>query len=241
MAGSRAVVGLTMLNLAQGKNILQGAMLDRDRLEKLTTHLDVLLTQGRRQRSREIAAAPSKTKPTVPSLTTSMVTNVGKKVVDLITIPSDAGELIGVAEGKNIHLLSPNGKVLRILEADGAVRMLCWWAEHRLLLVSCADEQVIAFDETGKRKWIFTSVMDLAVFRAAKTYWFKSAPGHEGIHGLFTGNFLNGKSQAFVGSACTLEILDENGKLLRRMPQFWGKVSHFAIIDGPDDTLNLLA
>ncbi|MHC4281692.1 MAG: hypothetical protein ACYSWZ_01765 [Planctomycetota bacterium] len=240
MAG-RVAAGLTTLNLAQGKHILQRAMPDRDRLERLTTHLDILLTQGRRQRSREIAAAPSKTKTTVPSLTTSMVANVGKKVVDLITIPSDTGELICVAEGKNIHLLSTKGEVLRTLEADGAVRMLCWWGEHRLLLVGCADEQVIAFDETGKRKWVFTSVMDPAVFRAAKTYWFKSAPGHEGIHGLFTGNFLNGKSQAFVGSACTLEILDENGKLLRRMPQFWGKVSHFAIIDGPDDTLNLLA
>ena len=49
-----------------------------------------------------------------------------------------------------------------------------------------------------------------AVYRAAKTYWFKSAPGHEGIHGLHTGVFLDGKTQAFVGSACTLEILDES-------------------------------
>jgi hypothetical protein len=83
--------------------------------------------------------------------------------------------------------------------------------------------------------------MDPAVFRAAKTYWFKSAPGHEGIHGLYTATFLDGKSQAFVGSACTLEILDENGKLIKRMPQFWGKVSHFALIDAPDGSLNLLA
>jgi len=241
IAGSRAVAGLTTLNLAQGKHILQGIMSDRDRLERLTTHLDALLTQGRRQRSRGIAAASSKTKPMVPLLTKAMASNVGKKVVDLITIPSDTGKLICVAEGKNIHLLSTKGKVLRTLEADGTVRMLRWWDEHRLLLVGCADEQVIAFDETGNRKWIFTSVMDPAVFRAAKTYWFKSAPGHGGIHGLFTGVFLGGKSQAFVGSACTLEILDENGKLLRRMPQFWGKVSHFAIIDGPDGTLNLLA
>jgi len=240
-AGSRAVAGLTTLNLAQGKHILQRAMPDRDRLERLTTHLDVLLAQGRRQRSNEIAAALSKTKPMVPSLTTAMAINVGKRVVDLITIPLHSGKLIGAAEGKNIHLLSPNGKVLRTLEADGAVRMLRWWPEPRLLLVGCTDEQVIAFDETGKRKWIFTSVMDPAVFRAAKTYWFKSAPGHEGIHGLFTGTFLDGRSQAFVGSACTLEILDEDGRLLRRMPQFWGKVSHFDIIDGPNGTLNLLA
>jgi len=52
---------------------------------------------------------------------------------------------------------------------------------------------------------------------------------------------MDGKSQAFVGSACTLEILDENGNLVKRIPQFWGKVSHFAMIDGPGGSLNLLA
>ena len=58
---------------------------------------------------------------------------------------------------------------------------------------------------------------------------------------MFTGVFLDGKSQAFVGSACTLEILDAGGKLLKRMPQFWGLPSHFAIVDGPKGSLNLLA
>ncbi len=110
-----------------------------------------------------------------------------------------------------------------------------------MLLAGCADEQVIAFDSAGERKWVFTSVMDPAVFLAAKTYWFKTAPGHEGIHGLHTGVFLDGQSQAFVGSACTLEMLDANGKLIKRIPQFWGKVSHFAIVDGPNGSLNLLA
>jgi hypothetical protein len=58
---------------------------------------------------------------------------------------------------------------------------------------------------------------------------------------LHTGVFLDGQSQAFVGSACTLELLDADGRLIQRMPQFWGKVSHFAIVDGPDGSLNLLA
>jgi len=233
--------GVSVLHLAVGKHVFEGARPPEKYLEELATYLDALLAEGNKKRSRAIADARSVAQAKVPPLTTAMTANVGGKVVDLITFPLDTGELIGVAEGKNIHLLSPNGKVLRTLEADGAVRMLCWWGEHRLLLAGCADEQVIAFDETGKRKWVFTSEMDPAVYRAAKTYWFKSAPGHEGIHGLFTGVFLGGKSQAFVGSACTLEILGENGQLVRRMPQFWGKVSHFAIVDGPDGTLNLLA
>ena len=45
--------------------------------------------------------------------------------------------------------------------------------------------------------------MDPAVYEAAKPYWFKSAPGHEGVHGLYTGPFDGGKSRCFVGSACT--------------------------------------
>jgi hypothetical protein len=52
--------------------------------------------------------------------------------------------------------------------------------------------------------------------------------------------FLDGRSQAFVGSACTLEILDENGNLVKRMPVFWGAGSKFALIDGPEGSRNLL-
>ena len=100
---------------------------------------------------------------------------------------------------------------------------------------------MIAFDvATGERRWTFLSQEDPAVFRAAKPYWFRTAPGHEGVHGVHTGVFLDGKSQAFVGSACTLEILDENGELVRRMPVFWGAGARFALIDGPEGSINLL-
>jgi hypothetical protein len=102
------------------------------------------------------------------------------------------------------------------------------------------DEKVIAFDESGQRAWVFVSQMDPAVYEAAKTYWFKSQPGHEGIHGLFTGPFQDGKSQCFVGSACTLEILDEKGQLVKRLPIFWGPGSKFQIVDAPDGSSNLI-
>jgi len=44
-----------------------------------------------------------------------------------------------------------------------------------------------------------------------------------------------------VGSACTLEILDEAGKLVHRMPLLWGKNSTFAVVDAPGGTKHLLA
>ena len=203
----------------------------REKLEALLRHARTLrrpLQQSEDQRFTDL-----------PTLSKSFSASVDGAMADLTVI----GQMIAVAEGKTVHLFDDQGCSVRTFDADGPIRMLRWWPQHELLLAGCADEQVIAFDLEGNRKWIFTSVMDPAVFRAAKQYWFKTAPGHEGIHGLHTGVFLDGKSQAFVGSACTLEIIDGDGQLLHRMPQFWGKVSHFAIVDGagPRGSLNLLA
>ncbi|MBN1347846.1 hypothetical protein JXJ21_00405 [candidate division KSB1 bacterium] len=177
----------------------------------------------------------------IPQLQTRFETTLPGEVTDMISVPLSGESLIGAASGNTIYLLDSKGNLLPQMATDGSIRMLRWWHEAALLLAGCADEQVVAFNLDGSRRWAFTSVMDPAVFQAAKTYWFKSEPGHEGIHGLYTGSFLNGESQAFVGSACTLEILDANGNLIKRLPQFWGKVSHFALIDAPDGSLNLLA
>ncbi|UCD30041.1 MAG: hypothetical protein JSV03_06080, partial [Planctomycetota bacterium] len=233
--------GRLHLQLTAGKHVVEAAKPLAEDLREIKDYLAKLLVQARSRREKIKATDVTKTQPKLPALQTAMTTKVGGKVVDLITVPSSTGDLIYVAESNKVHVLTSDGQNLLTLEVDGLIRNIHWWPEHQLLLVGCADEKVIAFGSDGLRKWEFTSVMDPAVFRAAKTYWFKSASGHEGIHGLYTGVFLDGKTQAFVGSACTLEILDHNGNLIKRMPQFWGKVSHFAIVDGPDESLNLLA
>jgi hypothetical protein len=43
-----------------------------------------------------------------------------------------------------------------------------------------------------------------------------------------------------VGGACTLEILDEAGRLICRRPVFWGTGSLFRIVDRPEGSLHLL-
>lgn len=169
-----------------------------------------------------------------------MTAQVGGKVADMIIVPAADGMQFAVAEGSNIHLLTPNGKEIRKLQTDAKIRVIRWWDEHKLLLVGCVDEKVIAFDDSGARKWVFTSEMDPAVYRAAKTYWFKSARGHEGIHGLDTGAFDEGKNRCFVGSACTLEILDETGTLVKRTPVFWGPGRMFSLVAARDGSKNLL-
>ena len=244
--GKRSVLnanaeGLFVLPLMAGRHVVEDAKPQPDDLDRLAARLSATLAESRKAREEGKRALVAKAVVKAPPLRAGFAASVGGSVVDLITIPTDGGSSIYAAEGKTVHVLSTEGKETKTLEADGAIRMLRWWPEHELLLVGCRDEQVVAFDRSGQRKWVFTSVMDPAVFRAAKTYWFKTAPGHEGIHGLHTGVFIDGKSQCFVGSACTLEIIDEHGKLIKRMPLFWGKNSHFQIVDAPDGSLNLLA
>ncbi len=231
--------GLVRIRLVAGRHVVEGAFVRDAKIP----HVPILtgLLEAARESSEAAAPQPRAQVPDVATWEAAGTAELGSAVVDLETIPGADGPLVAAAEGSAIHLLSLDGRQKQTLAADGPVRMLRWWPEARLLLAGCADEKVIAFDASGNRRWVFVSEMDPAVFRAAKTYWFKSAPGHEGIHGLSTGTFLDGRSQTFVGSACTLEILDREGKLLNRMPQFWGKVSTFALIDGPGGTRNLLA
>ncbi|MGQ9732931.1 MAG: hypothetical protein ACUVX8_16865, partial [Candidatus Zipacnadales bacterium] len=217
--------------LPHGRHVLTGVWIPDELREKLVSWLRHQLTTGQHRRTQLLAARQTQPPVMLPDLPQAMATQVASEVVDLVAIPQGADTLLAVAEGQTVHLLSMEGVEVGTLQADGPIRMLRWWAEYGLLLVGCADEQVIAFALNGERKWVFTSEMHPDVFRAAKTYWFKSAPGHEGIHGLYTGVFLEGKSQAFVGSACTLEILNEYGKLIKRLPVFWGQGYVMNVVD----------
>ncbi|MDH7571239.1 MAG: hypothetical protein QHJ73_16805, partial [Armatimonadota bacterium] len=232
---------LVEVKLAGGRHRLQGVRPLPQPLALLQTRLANALTRGEEQRRSLLAAArPVQTAPTTRPASFSFATKVGGKVVDLVLTTPRPEALVAAAEGKTVHLMSPDGREIRRFSTDGAIRRLHWWPEHRLLLAGCVDEKVIAFDESGTRRWVFVSEMDPAVFEAAKQYWFKSAPGHEGIHGLDTGVFLNGESQCFVGSACTLEILNGEGRLVKRLPVFWGTGSIFRVVDARDGSLNLL-
>jgi len=257
------------IQLPEGRHVLTGASPAAEAGTRLAAALKRLPAEGQTLRAEALAADGHPVTPTAPELPVAISAQVGGKVADVITIPSaqgtqlgkttwglsqfsqsengtvpfrnlSEGTQLGLAEGSTIHLLTPEGKEIRQLETDGDIRVLRWWDEHNLLLAGCVDEKVIAFDQGGQRKWVFTSQMDTAVYEAAKTYWFKSAPGHEGIHGLHTGAFDEGKSRCFVGSACTLEILDEAGNLVKRTPVFWGPGRMFLLVDAPDGSRNLL-
>ena len=232
--------GICRICLPVGRHVITGASPAADVGSVLSTALEGLLAKGRELRAAALTAAGQTVEPTAAELPVALTASVGGKIVEMITFPSTEGTQLAVVQGNTIHFLNSQGEETRKLQTDARIRVLRWWAEHDLLLAGCVDEKVIAFDGEGRRKWVFTSEMDPAVYEAAKTYWFKSASGHEGIHGLHTGAFDAGKSRCFVGSACTLEILDETGQLVKRTPVFWGPGRMFWLVAGPGDTRNLL-
>ncbi|MFO8081557.1 MAG: hypothetical protein R6V07_14810 [Armatimonadota bacterium] len=235
--------GMMSLTVPAGQHTITGAIPAETMLASIGDWLRERHTEGERMRAEAARADPPGALPEVPEIEHTELARFEGAVEHVMTIPDGAGgELICAAEAETIHLLQPDGTEIAIAQTDGAIRDLHWWPEHELLLAACADEQLIAFDRSGERQWVFVSEMHPAVFRAAKTYWFKSAPAHAGLWGVTTHpSFIDGESQAIIGSACTLEFVDGQGQLVHRMPQFWGDPHVFQFIDGPGGSVNLLA
>jgi hypothetical protein len=224
------------LALPAGRHLLTGAVPAPAALANVAGGIEAL--RAPLPQAWEAAKSARQTATALPSVEALPVKALAKLphgVTELTTLPApDGATWLAAAAEKAVHLLTPDGQTVRELPADGIVRVVGWWPEAEALLAGCADEKLIAFGRDGSRKWVFTSEMDPAVFRAAKTYWFKSAPGHEGIHGLATGPFIDGKSQCLIGSACTLEIVNPDGSLAKRLPVFWGPGKLIRILPGAE-------
>jgi hypothetical protein len=231
----QALAGLP-LALPAGRHTLTGATPAAAVAADLSAGLEGLRDPAAEEWNRAKAARlTAAVLPRLPALAVTELAKLPQAATALLSLPGpDGAAWLAAAEANTVHLLTPDGKPVRDLAADGAVRVLAWWPEAEALLAGCADEKLIAFGRDGSRKWVFTSEMDPAVFKAAKTYWFKSAPGHEGIHGLATGPFIDGKSQCIVGSACTAEVVNPDGTLARRQAVFWGPGKIIRILEGAD-------
>lgn len=228
-------------SIPAGRHTLANVRPRADIVKAIRSEAASALSNGQVERLRARDSQSATVFPAVKEMKPVFAAHADSAVSALAVVNSGKGDLIGVAAGTTVTLLNRNGNTVGTMAVDGPVRVLHWWPEKKLLVAGCRDEQVVAFTADGKKAWSFTSVMDLEVFRAAKTYWFKTAPGHEGIQGLDSGVFLNGESQLFAGSACTIEILDGSGNLVHRMPQFWGPPDVFTLIEGKDGSPTMLA
>ncbi|MCD4728568.1 MAG: VCBS repeat-containing protein [Pirellulales bacterium] len=226
--------------LTPGRHAITDLHPDAATLARWRKRLATLLLKGRQIRQEQLTAlAGEPVLEDVPAWPAAMSLELPDSATDIRFIDTPDGKRIAIAAGKSVRLLDLKLKLAREVQADGEVRHLRWWPEHKLLLAGCADEKVIAFKLNGKRRWTFVSKMAPALAKSNETWYYKSYPGCGGVHGLYTATFLNGESQVFVGSSCTLEILNARGECVKRLKVNWGLIREFLTFDRDDGTRDL--
>lgn len=165
-----------------------------------------------------------------PEFAAAWTGRAGAYLGGLVTLTRGGRDYLFYGAGKKAVLADADGNVLRSFELDAAVGAVHYWPEQDLLLAGCRDEKLVAFAFDGAKKWEYTSQMAQELIDSVKFYWFKEAiPGV--IH-LADATLAPGQNLLFVGSAGTVEVLEGNGKLLRRFWQTWGAVSGSAFVPG---------
>lgn len=226
------------VTLTPGKHTIRNVYPDPAVRKRLTEQLRRSLQSAQQQRCQAAASVDKPTAPSaLPELAPSMSVELGGKVSALEIVPSGPGTLVCAAVGRTVLVLTGQGARVTTLTVDAPVRVMRWWQEHELLLVGCADKRVLAFDRQWHRTWTFTATVAPEIANSNQQGW----ASHPGIFGLHSDVFIGGKSQAFVGSACTIEIIDEQGTLIKNIAAPWGDTFLFTVIDGADGSRELLA
>lgn len=234
---TRNADGLIWTRLDRGEHAISGAVMPSETVKALREKLAVL----RDSCSRQVPAGPvEQSHADLATLKPVAARKVEGAVSRILPGPERNGTagVYVVSDTNCVYPLGIDGTLGATIEAPSKISSAAYWPEAALLLLGGADDRVHAFDPAGKLRWTFQSEMHPDVFATGKTYWFKK--DLPGIYGLATGSLAGEGSQAFVGSACTVEVLDQTGKLVRRVPLYWGSCAVMQIVPNPDGTRKLV-
>jgi hypothetical protein len=237
LLATQIVDGLIWTRLDRGDHALTGALMAAETIDALREKLEAL----RQSCSREAPPQPGEQLPAdLAALERVATRQVEGAVTQILPGPERKGiaSVYVITETDRVHPFTADGKLDAAIQAPAKIMSAAYWPEAGLLLLGGADDRVYALDNAGKLRWTFQSEMHPDVFATGKTYWFKK--DLPGIYGLKTGSLTGPGTQAFVGSACTVEALDESGKLLRRVPLYWGSCTVMEIVPNPDGTRKLV-
>jgi len=234
---TRIADGLIWTRVDRGEHAITGAVLPAETAEKLRATLEALRgassreapTQADEPLPADLATLPPAATPQVQGAVTRILPGPERDGMAGVYVTTDADRACP---------LTVDGKLGELIEAPAQIMSAAYWPEAGLLLLGCADDRVYAFDHAGKNRWTFQSEMHPDVYATGKTYWFKK--DLPGIYGLATGRLDGEASRAFVGSACTVEVVDEAGKLVKRVPLYWGSCTVMQVVPNPDGTRKLV-
>ena len=222
------------LTLDAGRHVVSGAQPRASLLEGFRGRLTSAFEAARAARLQAPVVGDRTAAVTAPAIKPTWQAPLGDFPFDMRTFRSGNEDRVAVAAGKNILLFDAAGTLLRKLEADDVVRVVHYWPEAGVLAAGCRDFRVIAFDPaSGRRRWAFQSTdINPEYKRSGTSGWFDRSPvENKGVHALASGVFLDGRSQLLVGTASTVEALNEDGKLLRSMNAGVGVVTDIALLD----------
>jgi len=234
---TRIADGLIWTRLDRGEQTVSGAVMPPAAAKALREKLEAL----RQSCSREAPPRPGEKLPAdLAALNVVATEKTEGAVTQILPGPVRGGiaSVYVITETNRACPFTIDGKPHAVIQAPAKIMSAVYWPEARLLLLGGADDRVYALDDAGKLRWTFQSEMHPDLYPTGKTYWFKK--DLPGIYGLKTGNLTGQGSQAFVGSACTVEVLDKAGKLIKRMPLYWGSCAVIQIVPSADGTHKLL-
>jgi outer membrane protein assembly factor BamB len=153
---------------------------------------------------------------------------------------------VAVAGDRSVTLFDDKGGLVRELTTDDDVKVVHYWKERGWLVAGCHDFKVIPFDPAGgERPWVFESGEMAPLYHdTGQSGWYCRPPSgpaiNNGIYALSSGVFLNGESQLFVGTVCTVEIVGSDGTLVHSAPTRAGMVTAIARMDRGDGHVELM-
>lgn len=230
--GNSGQFNTTQFHFGSGRHIIGQAVVPGSVLENLSSQLGAMHSYYLSVRPDPIVAPqPSN----VPVWNYTNFVSIGGTLQDMLIISKGQSELICAAETNKVHVLDSSLNEVAILQTTSNVKVMHFWNDYGLLLIGCSDQKVIAFNiNNWQVQWTFISQMASEVYETGKDYWYNTYSGMEGVHGLGSGILYNNQSQAFIGSACTVEIINSNGQLMKRLAttkkECWGPVNRLLLM-----------
>ena len=153
--------------------------------------------------------------------------NTGNMVQQILPFHSGKQNLLAVASGRKLYFMDCRGAILKKIDAPSEIGALAWQASAQRLLAGCKDESLTAYDLNGRKLWSFTSEMAPELLKFGP-YWHKSAI--PGIRSIRIAELTPGRERIFIGSTGTLEILNRDGKLEKRLYIQYGPVDNITVL-----------
>jgi hypothetical protein len=185
-------------------------------------------------------AAPSAVPVDLPRLEPRFCVDVGAPVADLAVGARDGQPCLFAAAGSAVQALDAAGRAVAVMGTGrpcrcctgGRSAACCWWGART---TRCWPST-----PTGGSAGPLPRTRTRPCSGPPSSTGSGRRPGTGASTGCTAVCSARADPKAFAGGACTLEVLEADGSLCRRLPVFWGPGSRFALVPGPAGGTDLL-